>query len=309
MDHQAIESRLRGAPSDLSAWDRYSEHLTAQGDLRGRIIRLSQKRGFAPAGSERFAALSAELDRLYAEATPQISGLPRDAKIDWKYGFAVGLQLRLTTAAVSALHDFLQTRDAVLFRSLRFLPTKNGLPEEEDEEEWSGEGEDVNTPPEPTLLAEAKALAALDLRSLRVLAMPYCLIGAEGATRLLSSSQMGPLLSLDLRYSYVGDACAQTLAESPQCAGLRSLWLQRCAITAKGVQHLSKSPHLRELRLLDLRYNKIGSKGAVALANSPIVRELSQLHLYRDEIKKAGVLALAKSSQLPLVLRRMWGQP
>ncbi len=66
---------------------------------------------------------------------------------------------------------------------------------------------------------------------------------------------------------------------------------------------------LRELRLLDLRYNKIGSKGAVALANSPIVRELSQLHLYRDEIKKAGVLALAKSSQLPLVLRRMWGQP
>ena len=305
MDHQAIESRLRGAPSDLSAWVAYSEHLIAQGDPRGPIIRLSLQRGHAPASSERFVRLSAELDRLYAEGTPQISCLVREAKIDWKYGFVVGVELPCTTAAIAGLSALLESPDAVLLRSLRFTPAREQS-EEDEEEEWSEEGADVDAIPEPTLVAEASALSGLDLRNLRMLAMPYCLIGAEGVSKLLSSSQLGPLLALDLRYCYIGDVGAAAIASTPQLAGLRSLWLPRCGITGKGIEALAKSPHLRQLRLLDLRYNKIGSRGAKAIASSPIAAELLVLQVFRSEIKKAGADALAQSPHLPLAVRRMW---
>lgn len=308
MDHQELESQLRGRPSDASVWEAYSHWLTQTGDPRGQLIRLSQLRARTPADSARHAELGKELEPLAAACSGLVTAIPKGAEVDWQYGFVTGLQLRLTDGAASALRPFLASPHSCLLRSLRFTPQPpDGDEELEDEELDDIEGPvSPDTPPEPKLAGAAVALAELDLRNLRMLALPYCPIGSEGATRLLSAPQLGRLLSLDLRYAYIADKGLQALVGLPQLAGLRSLWLQRNALTAKGAQALASSPHLRELRLLDLRYNRIGAKGAQALAASPVVRELKVLHLYRHEVKKAGTEALASSPSLPLALRRVW---
>jgi len=254
----------------------------------------------------RYATLGEEISRLSSDCNQLPNHLPKGAIVEWQYGFVVGLQLMLHDATAAALRPFLASPDSCLLRSLRFMPKEE--PYEEDEE---GEFDDENVidkPPEPVLADAAAALAELDLRNIRSLSTAYCVIGAEGTSRLLSSPQMGPLESLDLRYAYVADAGMGVIADLPHLAGLRSLWLQRNGITAKGMQSFASSPHLRELRLLDLRYNPIGAKGAQALADSPVVHQLTRLHLFRDEIKKAGARALAHSNQLPLALRRMWSE-
>ncbi len=306
MDHQAIESRLRGRPSDTAAWADYAEWLSQRGDPRGKFIRLAQQISRLSVSSLRHAALSQELDLLGKECGPLVKDIPPAARAEWQHGFVTGLQLELTEDTATQLRPFLSSPDACLLRSLRF--TSRGADPDEDEEEFD-ERESVNTPPDAKLAGAAAALAELDLRNIRVLAMPYCLIGEKGAIRLLSSPHMGPLLSLDLRYAYIADAGIARLAKLPHLFGLRSLWLQRNGITTKGAQALAASPHLRELRLLDLRYNPIGPKGVEALAKSDVVRELKVLQILRSEAKKVGAKALAESANLPLALRRMWRAP
>ena len=303
MDHQAIESRLRGRPSDTTAWAAYSEWLSSHGDPRGKLIQLAQQRAILPVTSLRHAALGQEIEALAKQCGPGNVSLPDGASAEWQHGFVIGLQLRLTEETAGKLRPFLASSDACLLRSLRFIP--QGFELEEEEEDFDGP-ESIDTPPEPVQAQAAFALSELDLRNIRQLAMPYCVIGAEGAARLFSSAQMGPLLSLDLRYAYIADAGLSTLAQLPHLAGLRSLWLMRNAITSKGIQALASSPYLRELRLLDLRYNRIGPKGVQALAKSEVVRELKVLQILRTEAKKAGAQALAKSVHLPLALRRRW---
>lgn len=305
MDQQAIESRLRGDPSDAAAWEAQSEWLIQKGDPRGQLIRLSQLQAHAPVFSLRHATLGQEIERLSSECNQRALHLPKGAVAEWKYGFVVGLELDLHDTTAASLIPFLDSPDSCLLRSLHFNPESELGEDELEEEDYEDPGL-INKPPSPLLATAAEALAALDLRNIRSLALPYCVIGAEATNRLLSSPQMGPLVSLDLRYAYIGDAGLQAIADLPHLAGLRSLWLQRNGITSKGIQSFAKSSHLRALRLLDLRYNRIGSKGAQALAKSPVVHELTTLHVFRKEIKKAGALALANSTQLPPALRRMW---
>ena len=155
MNHQAIESRLRGDPSDASAWEAYSEWLIQQGDPRGELIRLSQLRAQAPTSSLRHITQGQEIERLSGECGQRVSQIPEGAIVDWHYGFVVGLKMKLDDQTAAALRPFLAGPDSFLLRSLRFDSIEE--PSEDEEEEFDEEAFDK--PPEAVLAGAAMALA------------------------------------------------------------------------------------------------------------------------------------------------------
>ncbi|WP_255953242.1 hypothetical protein [Streptomyces odontomachi] len=299
MEAAVLEQTLRDHPDDLASWHAYGEQLVAQGDARGTLIRLEERRACArPADRE---ALGREIDALVTEHQEAWdAALPAGVTVvARRHGFPTGVAVTLSDDAPAMIEKVLQER---FVTGMRIKGVK-GTDDDDDEDDWDEEedwDEDDEEPdPRPV---DVSALATLDLGRLVELDLSYLPIGAAGAA-LLASTASSRLETLDLRYCYIGDAGVAALAASLRFDGLRRLHLQRNKLTAEGVRSLGLFGGLTEL---DLRYNPIGAEGAEALLEAPFIGSLKQVQLYRDDVSDEGAAKLASATQLSPVLRSYW---
>jgi uncharacterized protein (TIGR02996 family) len=296
MSNAALEAHLRDHPHDGPSWLVYGDCLLERGDVRGELIRLEDEKALRERTRRDTGTLEKKIASLEKKHREVWQGLaPRGAEIAWRNGFVVGVDMVYEEEALAGLAGFLGTPEARFFTSLRI----RGPRAEETEEMWDEESEFT---PEPLL--PAADVAALDLRRVRSLAIPYALIGADGA-RALAACALPELASLDLRYDHLDDEAIEALCASPHLGGLASLCLAGNVFAHGGAVALARAS-LGRLQTLDLRYNRIGVEGAAALAASPNVRGLASLLVFRADIGDEGARALADSTELPLPIRRFW---
>ncbi|MFG1997861.1 TIGR02996 domain-containing protein [Spirillospora sp. NPDC048911] len=301
MDIAALEQRLRDRPGDLASWRTYADWLSEQGDARGALIRLEQRRErVAPSRRDALEREFAELVGAHQDGWD--AALPEGATVlERRYGFA-------TKVAVEWSDD----APVVIERALR-EPFVTALHVASPEKEYYWEGEDVvdaDGEPLPDSGVDAGALATLNLGRLVELDLSYLRIGALGAKALAVSmflrgdeASAEGIATLDLRYSGVGNSGLAALAASPSFGGVRRLHLQKNAITAQGMPALHRFAELTEL---DLRYNEIGAEGVRALLDAPFIGSLKRLLLYRADVGDDGAKMLAHAPQLPPALRSYW---
>lgn len=287
----ALEQTLRDHPGDLASWQVYGGWLLEQGDVRGELIRLEQRRRrVSPADGEVLERQIAALERAHqqgwdAAVPPEVTVLER------RYGFATKVSVEWSDDAPAVVEQALRER---FVTALRLAPVDVG-----DEDDW--EWDDETGEPIPPPLADAGILATLDLGQLTELDLSYLRLGEPGAEALAASTTTGRIETLDLRYCGIGDAGLTALAASACLDRVRCLRLQSNALSAEGVRALQRIERLTEL---DLRYNEIGAAGAQALLAAPFIGSLTRLLLYRTDVTDAGVQQLA--SQLPPALRSYW---
>ncbi|MFD8383527.1 hypothetical protein ACFV2X_34300 [Streptomyces sp. NPDC059679] len=295
MEAVALEQTLRDHIDDLAAWRVYGDRLVEQGDARGTLIQLEQRRARTrPADREplarEIAALVDEHQQSWDAALP-----PGVTVVARRYGFATTVAVEWSDDAPGLIEQALRER---FVTALRITPPAEA--DEDDCDDWDyDEEEDELTPPP----IEAGALASLDLSRLVALDLSYLRIGDPGAKALAAATGTGRIRALDLRYCGVGDTGLAALAASPGLGELRRLHLQSNGLTAEGVRSLRRFVHLTEL---DLRYNPIGAEGADALLAAPFIGSLTRLLLYRADVSDAGAQKLALAPELPSVLRSFW---
>jgi uncharacterized protein (TIGR02996 family) len=308
MKDAALEQALRDDPGDLASWRVYGDRLREQGDPRGTLIELQQRRDRSrPADRE---ALDREIAALVNEHRRSWdAALPEGATVlERRYGFATKVSVVWSDNAPVVIE---QVMHAPFVTALRIAPSDA---QEQDDLDWDDPSEALR--PEPSSSIDTGALATLDLGRLVELDLSYLRIGTLGAEALAVSTYFrleasGPGASagsgrtevLDLRYSRVGDAGLAALAASPGFAGVRRLHLQRNLLTAEGLRALRPLIGLVEL---DLRYNEIGAEGVEALLAAPFTGSLERLLLYRDDVGDVGAKMLADAPRLPAGLRSYW---
>ncbi|MFI0449451.1 TIGR02996 domain-containing protein [Actinomadura sp. 6N118] len=309
MEIAALEQRLRDRPGDLASWLVYGDWLSEQGDARGALIRLEQRRARAGASQRdalerEFAALVKEHQDTWDAALP-----PGATVVERRYGFATKVAVEWSDGAPVVIEQALR---GPFVTALRIT-----APGQEDyEDDWEEDRLDDEGEPLPASGVEAGALATLNLGQLTELDLSYLRIGALGAKALAVSmylrSDVGDLATaaaqerievLDLRYSRIGNSGLAALAAAPCFGGVRRLHLQSNEIAAKGVSSLHRFEGLTEL---DLRYNEIGAEGVQALLEAPFIGSLKRLLLYRADVGDDGARMLARAPQLPPALRSYW---
>ncbi|WP_433476276.1 hypothetical protein ACQPZP_04025 [Spirillospora sp. CA-142024] len=304
----AIEETLREDPGDLASWLAYGDRLLEQGDARGTLIRLEQRRArLRPADR---AAVESDIAALVAEHRQGWdAALPPGATVlERRYGFATKVAVEWSDAAPVQIEQALR---GPFVTGLRITPPPS---EGDDDYRYWEDDLDDDGEPNPAGSVDTGGLATLDLGRLTELDLSYLRIGALGAKTLAVSAYLraeagdvetagSRLESLDLRYSRVGNTGLAALAASPVFAGVRRLHLQRNVITEKGMPSLHRFENLTEL---DLRYNEIGTDGARALLAAPFAGALKRLYLYREDVGGDGAALLAKAPQLPPALRSYW---
>jgi uncharacterized protein (TIGR02996 family) len=298
MDAADLEQALREHPDDLATWLVYGDWLLEQGDARGALIQLEQRRARARPADR--AALDAERDALVKRHQAEWdAALPAGVTVvTRRHGFATAVAVEWNDAAPALIEQALRER---FVTALRIAPPDDDGLDSEDYEEGDFD-EHGNPKPLPPL--EAGALAELDPSRLVELDLSYVNLGAPGAKALAASlGRRAKLAAIDLRYCNIGNRGLAALAACPGLGGLRRLHLQRNGLTAAGVASLQRLGALVEL---DLRYNKIGAAGAQALLEAPFIGSLARLHLYRTDVSGAGVKKLARAAQLPPALRSYW---
>ncbi|MEU8117936.1 hypothetical protein AB0C21_04425 [Spirillospora sp. NPDC049024] len=309
MKAAALEQMLRDDPGDLATWRVYGDRLREQGDARGALIELQQRRDRTRSADRE--ALDREIAALVNEHRRSWdAALPEGATVlERRYGFATKVAVEWSDDAPALIEQIMH---APFVTSLRIAPS---AAQTQDDLEWGDPTEPAL--PEPSSSIDTGALATLDLGRLVELDLSYLRIGALGAEALAvstffrfeASESTGPGAPagrteiLDLRYCRVGDAGLAALAASPGFAGVRRLRLQRNLLSADGVRALHPLTGLVEL---DLRYNEIGAEGAEALLAAPFIGSLRRLLLYRDDVGDAGATMLAAAPQLPPGLRSYW---
>ncbi|MGI5204931.1 hypothetical protein ACQEU6_25560 [Spirillospora sp. CA-108201] len=307
MKAAALEQTLRDDPGDLASWRAYGDRLREQGDARGALIELQQRRDrLRPADRE---ALDREIAALADAHRPAWdAALPEGATVlERRYGFATKVSVEWSDDAPALIE---QVMHAPFVTALRIVPSDV---QERDAYEWDDQADEA---PSPSPSIDTGALATLDLGRLVELDLSYLRIGALGAEALAVSAYFrleasgagspagrGRTETLDLRYSRVGDAGLAALAASQGFAGVRRLRLQRNLLSAEGMRALHPLTGLVEL---DLRYNEIGAEGVANLLAAPFAGSLERLLLYRDDVGDAGAKMLGAAPQLPPGLRSYW---
>lgn len=295
---------LRDHPDDLASWSAYGEWLTEQGDARGALIELEQRRARARAADR--GALDREIAAFVRTHTKSWDAAlpPGVTAVERRYGFA-------TKIAVTWSDD---DAPMVIAQAVRdpFVTALRIAPDDHDEEQLrldSGWNDTL-----PLSVEDPGVLATLDIGRLVELDLSYLRIGALGGKALAVSAYLraensdaiaatGRIETLDLRYGALGDDGVAALAGSRSFGGVRRLCLQNNGLTAAGVRALHGFARLEEL---DLRYNEIGEEGAEALLAAPFAGSLRRLLLYRTDVGDGGAKALAQAPQLPPVLRSFW---
>jgi uncharacterized protein (TIGR02996 family) len=290
----ALEQTLRDRPGDLASWRAYGDWLRGQGDPRGTLIDLEQRR--AHLGPADRGVLKRRAEALVTEHQPGWDAAlpPEVTVVARRYGFATKVAVKLSDEAPALIRRALEEPFVTALR----ITLPEGEDPYEDDEEYGEDYDEDRLPP----LVEAGVLAGLDLDRIDELDLAYLTIGEPGAA-LLASVASSRLTTLDLRYAVIGDAGLAALAASLQFTGVRRLHLQSNRITADGVRSLGLFPQLTEL---DLRYNPIGTEGAQALLQTPFISSLKRLLLYRDDITGEGARILAGDPRLPRTLRSHW---
>ncbi|MEV4253696.1 hypothetical protein AB0J52_11065 [Spirillospora sp. NPDC049652] len=305
MEIETVERRLREDPGDLDLWNVYGEWLRGQGDARGEVIRLEQRRARTSPG--RTEPLDRELAALVkAHESGWDEELPEGATVlERRYGFMTRVAVEWSEDAPVEIGRVLRSPFVTALR----IKSPAG-----EEDYWEpGEDVDEDGEPLPSSFVETGGFATLNLERLTELDLSYLRIGALGARTLAVSSLVrglpdapGRLEVLDLRYCAVGDAGLAALADTAIFSGVRSLRLQRNFVTAKGVAALHRFEKLTEL---DLRYNQIGAEGVRTLLDAPFAGSLRRLLLHRADVGSDGAKLLAHAPQLPPALRVIWRCP
>ncbi|WP_329518704.1 hypothetical protein [Spirillospora sp. NBC_01491] len=298
MESAALEQRLRDHPGDLAAWHAYGDRLLEQGDARGTLIRLEQRRArVRPADRKalerEIAALAEKEQRGWDAALPQgVTVLER------RYGFAAKVAVEWSEDAPALIEEALRGR---FVTALQITPPVGD--DDDVEEDWEEAWAEHDGEPFPSPPVEAGAFATLDLGRLVELDLSYFPLGTPGAEALAAATGKGRIETLDLRYCGLGDAGLAALAAAPDFGGVRRLRLQRNRLSAEGVRPLWS---FERLTALDLRYNRIGEKGTETLLAAPFIGSLTELHLIRADVTAAGVTRLALAPQLAPALRNYW---
>lgn len=250
-ERAALESHLRHHPEDWPSWLVYADWLTDAGDARGQLIALAHRLEIERLSKHERRNLQQQASLLtqeYQREWLSRSTIPKEAELEWRHGFVVGVSLPWDDHALRRLAEIQAHPDT------HFL-TRLGLCDSE---------------------FEAKRVLALAssgcLRTFTRLELYNNELGPKGAHALTSSETLCALTYLGLFHSHLGDEGARILATSEGLHALIELDLSNNKLGDEGARILATSEGLRALTQLNLCANDIGPEGARVLASSEALR-------------------------------------
>jgi uncharacterized protein (TIGR02996 family) len=268
---RALVAAVRAAPDRWDAWLVFADWLTEQGDARGQLIAWEHQLAVAPLSADERTVLQRQVDALARKHQEEwLTGWtpPAGARLEWCYGFLVGVRLPWDEGTLAVL-------DALIAHPTAGLLAKLDLG-----------GNDIGED-------GAAALAASRvLSSLTALGLMGNGIGDLGTQALVASGSLGSLTWLDLSYNSVTDQGARALAAADSLRSLAALDLGENNIGDPGVRALAASRSLGSLTTLDLAGNRISDRGVRALVASDALSSLTALNLLGNDISAAGARTL-----------------
>lgn len=271
---RALRAHLTTHPDDDESWLVFADLLTSRGDVRGRIIGLSQQLdtlgGIDGSGVRRLIALLEDAHRGEWLADLQ---LPEGVALTWRRGFVVEAVLPWRSDCIAFLAELIPHPSSLLQTlSLGW-----------DDAPWH-EGVE-------------RLVQAIAPGGITSLILSGCQIGDVGASLLARSEAVGRLVALELQRNQITARGAADLAAA-ELPSLERLELGENLLGGAGAEALAGADGLQQLAVLDLSANQIDAAGASALARAEHLGALKRLDLSHNRIGDAGALALSRSSAL-----------
>jgi uncharacterized protein (TIGR02996 family) len=246
---RALTAAVRANPDDWAAQLVFADWLIERGDVRGRLIAWEHALATRALSADERAAVQRQIHTLEAAHREEWLAwltLPASARLEWRCGFLIGVQLRWNARTLAALDRLVAHPVARLIKRLDLSRSHIDA-------------------------AAASALAASDsLRSFTELRLPFNDIGCDGARALAGSDSLGSLATLDLGYNRIGDEGVRALAGG-NLRSLTRLNLRNNGIGDDGARALAASETLSSLTELNLVGNALGA-GVRALRESESLR-------------------------------------